>query len=182
MSSYLKNNPTRSNLDSYIETLSNGEILNEVSVKNLCELASQIFSEEQNVSTIRLPLTVCGDIHGQFQDLLELFRIGGKCPDTNYLFIGDFVDRGIQSVETVSMLFCLKVRYPTRICLTRGNHESRKVTQVYGFYDECFQKYGNANVWKYFTNAFDLLPLAALIENKVNQLYIDLLSSWWFIT
>jgi serine/threonine-protein phosphatase PPG1 len=95
-----------------------------------------------------------------------MFRIGGKPPDTNYLFLGDYVDRGYYSVETISLLACLKLRYPSRIYLLRGNHESRQTTQVYGFYGECLRKYGSPNVWKYFTDMFDYLTIAALVEQK----------------
>ncbi len=81
---------------------------------------------------------MCGDVHGQFFDVLELFKQGGEIPSTRYVFIGDFVDRGNHSVETLQMLLCYKARYPESITLLRGNHESRQVTQVYGFYDEVF--------------------------------------------
>ena len=126
-----------------------------------------ILIEESNVQPVSCPVTVAGDVHGQFHDLLELFRIGGELPNTNYLFLGDYVDRGYYSVETVSLMIALKVRYPSRVTLLRGNHESRQITQVYGFYDECMRKYGNQNVWKYFTDLFDFLPLTALIENQI---------------
>jgi serine/threonine-protein phosphatase 2A catalytic subunit len=102
---------------------------------------------------------------------MELFKIGGNSPDTNYLFMGDYVDRGYYSVETVTLLVSLKVRYRDRITILRGNHESRQITQVYGFYDECLRKYGNANVWKYFTDLFDYLPLTALVDSQVRLFF-----------
>lgn len=110
---------------------------------------------------------MCGDVHGQFFDLLELFRVGGHVPDTNYLFMGDFVDRGFYSVETFLLLLALKVRYPDRMMLIRGNHESRQITQVYGFYDECIRKYGSVTVWRCCTEVFDCLSLAAVINGHI---------------
>eukprot|EP00587_Corethron_hystrix_P008429 CAMPEP_0113308572 /NCGR_PEP_ID=MMETSP0010_2-20120614/6967_1 /TAXON_ID=216773 ORGANISM="Corethron hystrix, Strain 308" /NCGR_SAMPLE_ID=MMETSP0010_2 /ASSEMBLY_ACC=CAM_ASM_000155 /LENGTH=313 /DNA_ID=CAMNT_0000163661 /DNA_START=60 /DNA_END=1001 /DNA_ORIENTATION=+ /assembly_acc=CAM_ASM_000155 len=155
------------NLDEQIERLMKGEHLREGEVKNLCLRAREILGEESNVVHVRAPVTLCGDIHGQFYDLVELFKVGGECPDANYLFLGDFVDRGHYSVETFQLLLALKVRYPLRITLIRGNHESRQITQVYGFYDECLRKYGSANVWKYCTEVFDYISLSAVIENSV---------------
>ena len=135
----------------------------ESQVRELCHKARELLIEEGNVVQVDAPVTICGDIHGQFHDLMELFRVGGNVPDTNYLFMGDFVDRGFYSLESFLLLLCLKVRYPDRITLIRGNHESRQITTVYGFYDECLRKYGSANVWRYCCEVFDYLALGALV-------------------
>ncbi|CAA7021130.1 unnamed protein product [Microthlaspi erraticum] len=156
-----------SDLDKQIEQLKRCEPLKESEVKALCLKAIEILVEESNVQRVDAPVTICGDIHGQFYDMKELFKVGGDCPKTNYLFLGDFVDRGFYSVETFLLLLALKVRYPDRITLIRGNHESRQITQVYGFYDECLRKYGSVNVWRHCTDIFDYLSLSALVENKI---------------
>ena len=154
-------------LDAQIVQLMECKFIPEEQVKSLCDKAREILIEESNVQAVRAPVTVCGDIHGQFHDLMELFKIGGHCPDTNYLFMGDYVDRGYYSVETVTLLVALKVRHKDRITILRGNHESRQITQVYGFYDECLRKYGSASVWKIFTDLFDYLPLTALVADQI---------------
>merc|ERR1719284_2150608 len=154
-------------IDNCIERIKNREILSEKELRIVCEKVKELLIEESNVQPVNSPVTICGDIHGQFFDLLELFKIGGELPGTNYIFIGDFVDRGYNSVETSELLLCLKVKYPSHITLLRGNHESRQITQVYGFYDECLRKYGNANPWKYCTEIFDYLTLSAIVENSI---------------
>jgi serine/threonine-protein phosphatase 2A catalytic subunit len=154
-------------LDACIEDLYQCKLLKESQIKILCDKAKEILKKESNVVQVKTPVTICGDIHGQYFDLMELFKIGGHPPDTNYLFMGDYVDRGYYSIESVTILLCLKVRFPNRITLTRGNHESRQITQVYGFFDECMRKYGNSNVWKYYTDLFDYLPICAVVDNSI---------------
>ncbi|CAE7455239.1 pho2a [Symbiodinium microadriaticum] len=161
------NSPRRLDIDRCIEQLMECKHLSESEVKQLTEMAREILAEESNVQPVRCPVTISGDIHGQFHDLMELFRIGGLLPDTNYLFLGDYVDRGYFSVECVSLLLAYKVRYRERITILRGNHESRQITQIYGFFDECARKYGSQSVWKMFTDLFDYLPLTALVENRI---------------
>ncbi|KAL1658636.1 Metallo-dependent phosphatase-like protein [Schizophyllum commune] len=160
------------NPDRWIDQLMSCKHLSEPEMKILCERVRAILLEESNIQPVSSPVTICGDIHGQFWDLLELLRKGGDIPDTSYIFMartayqGDFVDRGHYSLETVSLLLALKARYPDKVSLLRGNHESRQITQVYGFYDECQQKYGSATVWKACCNVFDYLNLAAIIDGE----------------
>ncbi|KGO65236.1 Serine/threonine-specific protein phosphatase/bis(5-nucleosyl)-tetraphosphatase [Penicillium italicum] len=159
--------PTNIDLDECITRLYRKELLADSVIEAICLKAKELLMKESNVVHIAAPVTVVGDIHGQFFDMIEIFRIGGYCPDTNYLFLGDYVDRGLFSVETISLLVCLKLRYPQRVHLIRGNHESRGVTQSYGFYTECARKYGNANVWHYFTDMFDFLTLSVVINDEI---------------
>ena len=143
---------------------------------NLCQAAKDILMKESNIREVHTPVTVFHFLHlftvdlwrhPWFYDLKELFAIGGDSQDTNYLFMGDYVDRGYYSVETFLLLLALKVRYPDRITLLRGNHESRQITQVYSFYDECMRKYGTVNVWKECVDVFDCLNLGALVDGRI---------------
>ncbi|CAE7851902.1 unnamed protein product [Symbiodinium sp. KB8] len=162
---------TTGTLNDWVDRLLQCKPLKESEIKQLCDKAREVFVNEGNVQPVDAPVTICGDVHGQFYDLVELFRMGGELPDTNYLFMGDYVDRGYYSVEVVTLLVAMKVRYPRRIHILRKyccpldsyEHAIRR----YGFYDECLRKYGNANVWKYFTDLFDYMPLTALVEEKV---------------
>uniref|UniRef100_A0A0N5BHY7 Serine/threonine-protein phosphatase n=1 Tax=Strongyloides papillosus TaxID=174720 RepID=A0A0N5BHY7_STREA len=111
-------------------------------------------------------VTVVGDIHGQFEDLLAIFHYNGYPPDTKYIFLGDYVDRGPFQLEVITILFCLKILYPDDITLLRGNHESRLVNAQYGFYSECKKRY-SLHLWEVFQTAFANMPFCALIEKKV---------------
>ena len=153
--------------DKWLEQLKELKCLTEEELKQLCEKAKEIFIEESNVQNVSAPVIICGDIHGQIYDLIELFKKGGEIPNSRYVFMGDYVDRGYNGVEVLELLLALKVKYPEHITLLRGNHESRQICFAYGFYEEITRKYGNANAWEYFTDLFDYLPLAALVEGKI---------------
>ena len=153
--------------DKWLEDLKELKCLSERDLKLLCEKAKEIFIEESNVQNVSAPVIICGDIHGQIYDLLELFKKGGDMPNSRYIFMGDYVDRGYNGVEVLELLLALKIKYPEHITLLRGNHESRQICFAYGFHEEITRKYGNANAWEYFTDLFDYLPLAALVEGKI---------------
>ena len=153
--------------DKWLEQVKEGKCLPEYILKILCNKLVELLSEESHVQPIEAPVIVCGDIHGQYYDLTNIFEKGGEIPKKKYLFLGDYVDRGYNSVETLEYLLCLKLKYPDYITLLRGNHESRQICFTYGFYEEITKKYGNANPWKYFNDVFDYLPLASIIEGKI---------------
>ncbi|ORX48762.1 Metallo-dependent phosphatase [Hesseltinella vesiculosa] len=132
----------------------------------ICHAAMNIFLEQPTLLELSPPVKIVGDTHGQFPDLLRLFQMSGFPPESNYLFLGDYVDRGKQSLETMLLLLCYKIKYPETFFLLRGNHENQSVTKVYGFYDECKRRL-NVRAWRLFVNVFNTLPVAALVGDKI---------------
>jgi len=135
-------------------------------VKSLCTSAREIFLSQSPLLELEAPLKICGDVHGQYHDLLRLFEYGGFPPESNYLFLGDYVDRGKQSLETITLLFAYKVKFPENFFLLRGNHECASITRIYGFYDECKRRY-NIKLWKQFCDVFNCMPVCAIIDEKI---------------
>ncbi|CAD8108950.1 unnamed protein product [Paramecium sonneborni] len=140
--------------------------LTEPEVRGLCIKARDIFISQPILLELEAPLKICGDVHGQYFDLLRLFEYGGYPPESNYLFLGDYVDRGKQSLETICLLLAYKIKYPENFFLLRGNHECASINRIYGFYDECKRRY-TIKLWKTFTDCFNCLPVAALIDEKI---------------
>lgn len=140
--------------------------LAEAEIKYLCAKSREIFLSQPALLEIEAPIKICGDVHGQYTDLLRLFDYGGFPPESNYLFLGDYVDRGKQSLETICLLLSYKIRYPHNFFVLRGNHECAGINRIYGFYDECKERYSH-KLWKKFTECFNCLPIAALIDGKI---------------
>mmetsp|Transcript_44790 Transcript_44790/g.127912 ORF Transcript_44790/g.127912 Transcript_44790/m.127912 type:complete len:310 (-) Transcript_44790:215-1144(-) len=138
----------------------------EAEVKYLCKSAGEIFMKQEALLDLEAPLKVVGDIHGQYHDLLRLFEFGGFPPESNYLFLGDYVDRGKQSLEVVILLLVYKIKFPENFFMLRGNHECAAITRIYGFYDECKSRY-SVKLWKTFCDVFNCLPACAIIDDKV---------------
>ena len=140
--------------------------LKDEEIRFLIDKSQAIIREQKMLVELEAPLHVCGDIHGQYYDLLRIFEHCGYPGEYNYLFLGDYVDRGKQSLETICLLLCYKIKYPEKVTLLRGNHESSVTNRIYGFYDECKRRY-NVKLWKSFTELFNYLPVAAIIDDKI---------------
>ena len=151
-------------------------LIPETELRVICRLFKAILLAENAVPVVPFPAVLIGDLHGQYFDVLEMLKVASQSESAslgsqNYVFLGDYVDRGYNSVETWQLLMLLKIKFPTQVTLLRGNHESRQVSQVYGFYDEVVRKYGNPSVWKYCTEVFDYLPLAAIVGEQIFAVY-----------
>lgn len=140
--------------------------LEEQEINWLCGTAKDLFLAQPNLLELEAPIKVVGDVHGQYFDLLRLFEYGGYPPDANYLFLGDYVDRGKQGLECACLLLSYKTKYPANFFLLRGNHECASINRIYGFYDECKRRY-SIRLWKLFNDVFNCLPVAAIIDEKI---------------
>lgn len=132
----------------------------------MLDIARDIFMSQPMLLEVKAPVNVCGDTHGQYPDLLRLFEMGKYPPAANYLFLGDYVDRAEQSIETICLLLCYKVKYPENFFLLRGNHECASINRIYGFYDECKRRH-SIKLWRKFGDVFNVLPVAAIVGEKI---------------
>lgn len=135
-------------------------------IQLICSHVREIFLMQPTLLKLQSPIKIVGDIHGQYNDLLRIFKLSGDPSETNYLFLGDYIDRGHQSLETIMLLFCYKIKYRDNFFMLRGNHESANVTKMYGFYDECKRR-KSTKIWKCFIDVFNCLPIAAMIQDKI---------------
>ena len=152
--------------DEQIKLVSESNLLSENELKYLCMKSMEIFMQESSLLELTAPIIICGDIHGQYRDLIRLFDFGGTPEKKQYLFLGDYVDRGKNSIECISLLLAYKIKFPKNIYLLRGNHESEMINRTYGFYDECKRRY-NLRIWKIFSDCFNWLPISAIVNSKI---------------
>ena len=138
--------------------------ISKTDVLEIISLATQMFKREDNLLSLHDPVTIVGDIHGQYYDFLKILELGGNPEKIKYLFLGDYVDRGMFSIEVILLLYTLKINYPSNFFILRGNHECRQMTATFSFRSECIHKY-DIEVYDLFMDSFDTLPMACIVNN-----------------
>jgi diadenosine tetraphosphatase ApaH/serine/threonine PP2A family protein phosphatase len=161
----------RMDFESFRRRLNAGEIPGEQEVARIFAKLEEILTLEENIVRVPSPVVICGDVHGQYEDVILLLSLGGDPKHTNYLFMGDYVDRGYYSLNTFLLLATYKIEHPLAFFLLRGNHETRQVTQQYGFQVEIRTKYGHTGLWTCCMKLFDLLPMAAVTEAPSGRIF-----------
>ncbi|MCJ1337002.1 hypothetical protein MMC09_002281 [Bachmanniomyces sp. S44760] len=150
----------------YSTKITKAVCLKNAEITAICTAVREVLLSQPALIELSAPVKIVGDVHGQYTDLIRMFEMCGFPPNANYLFLGDYVDRGKQSLETILLLFCYKIKFPENFFLLRGNHECANVTRVYGFYDECKRRC-NIKIWKTFVDAFNCLPIASIVAGKI---------------
>jgi serine/threonine-protein phosphatase PP1 catalytic subunit len=150
----------------YTTKVTKAVCLKNAEITAICTAVREVLLSQPALLELSPPVKIVGDIHGQYNDLIRLFEMCGFPPTSNFLFLGDYVDRGKQSLETILLLFCYKLKYPENFFILRGNHECANVTRVYGFYDECKRRC-NIKIWKTFIDTFNCLPIASIVAEKI---------------
>lgn len=135
-------------------------------ITRIVRASRELFLAQPMLLEISSPVNICGDTHGQYADMLHLFDMGGFPPESNYLFLGDYVDRAKQSIEVITLALCYKLKYPESFFLLRGNHECASLNRIYGFYDECKRRY-SVKLWRTFADCFMCMPVAAVVADRI---------------
>jgi serine/threonine-protein phosphatase PP1 catalytic subunit len=135
-------------------------------IVKIVKASRELFMQQPMLLEIAAPVNICGDTHGQYADLLHLFDMGGFPPQSNYLFLGDYVDRAKQSIEVITLCLCYKLKYPESFFLLRGNHECASLNRIYGFFDECKRRY-SVRLWRTFADCFMCMPVAAVVADRI---------------
>ncbi|VDM63668.1 unnamed protein product [Angiostrongylus costaricensis] len=134
---------------------------------SLIIMAKEVFAAQPMMLECTAPINVCGDIHGQLSDLFRIFDLIGWPPTVNYLFLGDYIDRGRWSLETMLLLFSLKLKFPENFLLLRGNHETTIVNRIYGFYEDIVRRFGTPRLFNTFQEVFAMMPLSVVISDRI---------------
>lgn len=153
-------------IESILSKVLNKQIPTETEVSALCSIVTDILINEPNIPYVPSPITIVGDVHGQYHDLLNIFELYGSPKDNKFVFLGDIVDRGVESVETIICLLAYKSLYPENVYLVRGNHESKKISSIYGFFDEVYSKYGTSSVYRSITDVFQYFLMAVVVDGR----------------